>query len=71
MDKQSDQRQTSEEKGEFRGERGREEARQGRVWVRKTMEHSKPPVATHKPPFIHRGRGARETPGMKSSKMVP
>ena len=43
-----------EEKREFglggkKGEeKGREEARQGRVWVRKTLAHSESPVMTDK-----------------------
>lgn len=55
MDKQSDQKRPLRKrefslrgKRERRGER-REEARQGRVWVRKTISYSEPPVMTHKP----------------------
>lgn len=44
---------TTEEKEERLGERGRregrEEAKQGRVWVRKTVEYSKSPVRSYKP----------------------
>lgn len=47
---------SDKEEVQSREKRRRREAKQGRVWTRKTKKHSKLPVMTHKP-ALHRWWG--------------